>query len=75
MKQQERREYWQRMVNEHAASDAAWIYHHDWAPGDAVLWDNRRLMHQATPWPFDQVRVMWHSRIAGDPESEAALVE
>ncbi len=26
------------------------IYHHDWTPGDAVVWDNRRLLHQATPW-------------------------
>ncbi|HZQ00889.1 MAG TPA: TauD/TfdA family dioxygenase [Reyranella sp.] len=48
------------------------IYHHDWRPGDAVLWDNRRLMHQATPWDMSQPRVMWHSRIAGDPTSEAA---
>jgi alpha-ketoglutarate-dependent taurine dioxygenase len=49
------------------------IYHHDWAPGDAVVWDNRCLMHQATPWDMTQPRVMWHSRIAGDPVSEAAL--
>ena len=41
--------------------------------GDAVVWDNRRLMHQATPWPLDQPRVMWHSRIAGDPDTELAL--
>jgi alpha-ketoglutarate-dependent taurine dioxygenase len=48
-------------------------YHHDWAPGDAVLWDNRCLLHQATPWDMTQKRIMWHSRIAGDPASEAAL--
>lgn len=48
-------------------------YHHQWAPGDAVVWDNRRLMHRATMWPFDQARRMWHSRIAGDPATEAAL--
>ncbi|MDA0821041.1 MAG: TauD/TfdA family dioxygenase [Proteobacteria bacterium] len=48
-------------------------YHHVWAAGDAVIWDNRRLMHQATPWPMDQARIMWHSRIAGDPDTEAAL--
>lgn len=48
-------------------------YHHDWAPGDAVLWDNRCLLHQATPWDMTQKRIMWHSRIAGDPVSEAAL--
>ena len=55
------------------ACQAPRLYHHDWLPGDAVVWDNRRLMHQATPWPMDQARVMWHSRIAGDPEAELAL--
>ncbi len=49
------------------------VYHHQWEAGDVVIWDNRRLMHQATPWPFTQARRMWHSRIAGDPETEAAL--
>lgn len=49
------------------------VYHHQWEAGDVVIWDNRRLMHQATPWPFTQARRMWHSRIAGNPESEAAL--
>ena len=49
------------------------IYHHEWTPGDAVVWDNRCLLHQATPWDMSEPRVMWHSRIAGDPVSEAAL--
>lgn len=49
------------------------IYHHAWSAGDAVIWDNRCLMHQATPWPMNEPRVMWHSRIAGDPASESAL--
>jgi alpha-ketoglutarate-dependent taurine dioxygenase len=48
-------------------------WHHDWRPGDAILWDNRCLLHQATPWDMTQRRIMWHSRIAGDPGSEAAL--
>jgi alpha-ketoglutarate-dependent taurine dioxygenase len=49
------------------------IYHHRWAPGDAVIWDNRCLLHQATPWDMNEPRVMWHSRIAGTPASESAL--
>jgi len=49
------------------------VHHHQWAAGDVVVWDNRRLLHQATPWPFDQPRVMWHTRIAGDPQTEASL--
>lgn len=48
-------------------------YHHRWTAGDALLWDNRRLMHRATPHDPAQPRRMWHTRIAGDPLSEAAL--
>lgn len=49
------------------------IYHHNWAPGDAVVWDNRCLLHRATPWDMSEPRVMWHSRIAGNPASESAM--
>lgn len=47
-------------------------YHHHWTPGDAVLWDNRCLMHRACPWDMKQPRVMYHSRIAGDKVTEFA---
>jgi alpha-ketoglutarate-dependent taurine dioxygenase len=43
---------------------------HRWSPGDVVIWDNRRLLHRAGPWDMSIPRVMWHSRIAGDPVSE-----
>ena len=49
------------------------VYHHNWNPGDTVVWDNRCLLHQATPWDMTEPRIMWHSRIAGDPASESAL--
>jgi alpha-ketoglutarate-dependent taurine dioxygenase len=48
------------------------IYHHSWAAGDAVVWDNRCLLHRARPWDMKEPRVMYHSRIAGDPRSESA---
>lgn len=48
------------------------VYHHTWRPGDAVIWDNRCLMHQACPWPMSEPRIMYHSRIAGDPATESA---
>lgn len=51
------------------------VYHHDWVPGDAVLWDNRRLLHQGTPWDMREPRVMYHARIAGDPKTEFAANE
>ncbi|MCH2170089.1 TauD/TfdA family dioxygenase [Myxococcota bacterium] len=47
-------------------------HHHHWTPGDAVLWDNRCLLHQATPWDMAEPRVMMHSRIAGNRPSERA---
>ncbi len=49
------------------------VYHHHWVPGDAVLWDNRRLMHRGTPFDMTQPRRMWHTRIAGERVSEAAV--
>lgn len=48
------------------------VYHHQWTPGDAVIWDNRRLMHQGCPWDMRERRIMYHSRIAGDAASEFA---
>lgn len=52
------------------ACQAPRLWRHSWTPGDAVIWDNRRLMHRACPWDMSQPRVMYHSRIAGDPASE-----
>ena len=40
--------------------------------GDAVIWDNRCLLHRARPWDMTEPRTMWHARIAGDNESEFA---
>jgi alpha-ketoglutarate-dependent taurine dioxygenase len=48
------------------------IYFHDWQVGDVVVWDNRRLMHRATPFDMTQPRRMWHTRIAGEQASELA---
>jgi alpha-ketoglutarate-dependent taurine dioxygenase len=55
------------------ACTAPRIYYHTWTKGDAVLWDNRRLMHRATPHDPGQGRRMWHTRIAGDPATESGL--
>jgi len=56
-----------------ATADEARVYQHQWGVGDAVIWDNRCLMHRACDWNFSEPRVMFHSRIAGDPLTEAAL--
>jgi alpha-ketoglutarate-dependent taurine dioxygenase len=48
------------------------VHKHVWAPGDAVVWDNRCLLHRAHPWDMAEPRVMFHARIAGDPATEFA---
>jgi alpha-ketoglutarate-dependent taurine dioxygenase len=47
-------------------------YAHSWRPGDVVIWDNRCVLHRARPYDYGQVRVMRHTRVAGDPASELA---
>ena len=59
-------------LNDFACQDQHVVYH-DWEPGDAVIWDNRRLMHRATPYDMTEQRRMWHTRIAGDVQTESAL--
>ncbi|MFV0259770.1 MAG: TauD/TfdA dioxygenase family protein, partial [Acidimicrobiales bacterium] len=55
------------------ACQAPRVYHHQWEVGDTVIWDNRCLMHRGTPFDMAEPRRMWHTRIAGEPESELAL--
>jgi len=54
------------------ACQAPRIYHHQWSVGDAVVWDNRCLLHQGCPWDMSQPRIMYHARSAGDHASEFA---
>ena len=49
------------------------VHFHQWEVGDAVIWDNRRLMHRATPFDMTEPRRMWHTRIAGERSSELAV--
>jgi alpha-ketoglutarate-dependent taurine dioxygenase len=45
-------------------------YAHNWQPGDVIIWDNRCVLHEARPYDYNEVRVMRHTRVAGDPASE-----
>jgi len=36
------------------------VYRHVWRVGDAVLWDNRRTLHAATPFDLDRYRRLMH---------------
>ena len=55
-----------------AACQRPRVYFHQWQAGDAVVWDNRRLMHRAMPYDMTRARRMWHTRIAGERETELA---
>ena len=50
-------------LEQHACSNDNWVYHHSWTEGDAVIWDNRCLMHQACMWDLNEARVMYLSLI------------
>jgi taurine dioxygenase len=43
-------------------------YWHRYRVGDAVLWDNWRMLHAASGTPGSQVRTLWSITINGGPE-------
>ncbi|MDP6706259.1 MAG: TauD/TfdA family dioxygenase [Alphaproteobacteria bacterium] len=45
---------------------------HPWRPGDVIIWDNRCVLHRARPYDYGEARVMRHTRVAGDPQTEIA---
>ena len=56
------------------ATQPTFGYAHRWAPGDLVIWDNRRTMHAATELldgpGGSEARRMWRVTVAGG-EAEA----
>ena len=42
-----------------------YVYRHKWRLHDLVFWDNRRVMHHATPYPESQRRHMHRTTIKG----------
>ena len=49
------------------ATEYRFVYYHPWKIGDAVLWDQRCLMHKsAADYPLDQTRLLMRVKIAGD---------
>jgi len=38
-----------------------------------VVWDNRCLLHRARPYDYSLPRVMMHTRVRGNPDTETAL--
>ncbi len=57
---------------ESVVSDPVRVYRHQWTVGDALLWDNRSLLHRARPYVYTEPRVLIATRVAGDPLTELA---
>jgi taurine dioxygenase len=46
--------------------DESFQYHHRWRPGDVLMWDNRCLLHAATPnVPAGQKRLLYRTILEG----------
>jgi len=54
-----------RDLVEHA-TQRSFVYAHRWCVGDLVMWDNRRTMHRARPFPAHEPRDMRRTTLAGD---------
>jgi alpha-ketoglutarate-dependent taurine dioxygenase len=42
------------------------VYRHEWSVGDTVIWDNRGVIHRASPYPPDSPREMLRTTVLGD---------
>ena len=40
------------------------VYSHKWRQGDAVMWDNRAMLHRGRPWDYAQERTMVRTTIS-----------
>jgi taurine dioxygenase len=54
------------------ATDATLTWHHRWAVGDLVFWDNRCTMHRRDAFDAGSRRVMHRTQIKGDVKSRTA---
>jgi len=61
-----------RTLLDHVAQPE-FVYRHEWQEGDLVVWDNRCVLHRATPYDTERYqRLMQRTTIAGDPAEPAA---
>ena len=61
-----------RDLVEHA-TQRAFVYAHRWRVGDLVMWDNRRTMHRARPFPVHEPRDMRRTTLAGEAPTAAQV--
>jgi alpha-ketoglutarate-dependent 2,4-dichlorophenoxyacetate dioxygenase len=49
------------------ATRPEFVYSHKWRQGDAVMWDNRAMLHRGRPWDYTQASVRWCARRSRPP--------
>jgi alpha-ketoglutarate-dependent 2,4-dichlorophenoxyacetate dioxygenase len=55
-------------------TQAEFCYRHEWQEGDLVVWDNRCVLHRATPFDATRYhRLMQRTTVSGDPHEPAAV--
>jgi len=55
------------------ATQREFVYSHEWRQYDLVIWDNRRTMHRARPFPSQEPRDMRRTTLRGEgPTAEQA---
>lgn len=48
------------------ATQPQYVYRHEWAVGDLLIWDNTGTMHRALPYAVDSGRLMHRTILAGE---------
>ncbi len=46
------------------ATRPKFVYSHKWRQGDAVMWDNRAMLHRGRPWDYSRERSMVRTTIS-----------
>ncbi len=46
------------------ATRSEFVYTHKWRTGDAVMWDNRAMLHRGRPWDYTKERSMVRTTIS-----------
>ena len=55
-------------------TQAPFVYRHEWEAGDLVIWDNRCVLHRATPYDTTRhKRLMQRTTVSGDPAEPSWL--
>jgi alpha-ketoglutarate-dependent 2,4-dichlorophenoxyacetate dioxygenase len=45
-----------------------YVYSHKWQVGDVLIWDQRAVLHRATPWNYDEPRKLTSLCVSLQPE-------